>query len=515
MGDCSEPPVQSFKGRPLSEPGTLVGYAALIERHGLRVPLPPRLAAIAGRHRPESTERWQMFSPRRAAASSLSGHLEFALKREGVNLSVLARLFDVVPASEIESMVRATPTGAYARRIWFLYEWITGRLLDIGDAPKVKAVPVVDTRLQYASTEAELSVRHRVYDNLPGDARFCPMVRRTRTLETFQARNLAERTRDVLGRTHPDVVHRAAAFFLLSDSQASFRIEGERPPASREARWAHAISEAGSGTLSLAELERLQRLVIGDDRFVNPGLRTDGGFIGTRDRTTDEPIPEHISARPEDLASLVEGLIAYDSRAVENRLDPVIAAAAVAFGFAYIHPFEDGNGRLHRWLMHHILAMAGFNPPEMIFPVSAVILREIKEYKRVLASYSAPLLECCIDWRSTAQHNVEVLNDTGDLYRYFDATAHAEFLYRCVAETVQTDLPAEVAYLEAFDRFAEAINRMVDMPEKTVHLLNTFLRQGEGKLSKRARTKEFAALTDDEVGYVERVYSETLGRSPG
>jgi hypothetical protein len=495
----------------LPEPGVPVGYAALIDRYELRVPLPPRLAAIARRFRPEPTAQWQMFTPRRAPADSLVGHLKFALKREGVDLLVLSRLFRAVAAADLEMLIRATPTGAYTRRIWFLYEWLTGRTLDVPDAAKVKAVAAIDADLQYALSEGEISVRHRVYNNLPGEPQFCPMVRRTPVLEAYQSRKLAERAREVVGRTHPDVVQRAAAFFLLSDSQASFWIEGEHPSASRAARWGRAIAEAGSRSLSIDEMERLQRLVIGDTRFVRPGLRNEGGFIGTRSRITQEPIPEHISARPEDLPDLMAGLVGYDARAVQRGLDPVIAAAAVAFGFVYIHPFEDGNGRLHRWLIHHMLTFAGFNPTGLVFPVSAVILREIDDYKRVLTSYSAPLLDCCIDWRPTDDHDVQVLNDTGDLYRFFDATAHAEFLYHCVAETVEKDLPNEVAYLEAFDRFAEGVNQLVDMPSKTVHLLHGFLRQGEGKLSRRARQKEFAALTEEEVRYVERLYSETLG----
>src|SRR5262249_47060356 len=154
------------------------------------------------------------------------------------------------------------------------------------------------------------------------------------------------------------------------------------------------------------------------------------------------PVPEHISAQAEDLPTLIDGLVAFDRLALQDDLDPVIAAATLAFGFVYIHPFLDGNGRLHRWLIHHVLARAGFNPPGVVFPVSAVILRKLEEYRRVLESYSRPLLNL-IQWRPTPEGNVEVLNETADYYRYFDATRHAEFLYECVAETVAQDLPNE------------------------------------------------------------------------
>lgn len=191
-------------------------------------------------------------------------------------------------------------------------------------------------------------------------------------------------------------------------------------------------------------------------------------------------------------------------------MDPVVAAAGLAFGFVYAHSFEDGNGRIHRWLIHHALAEAGYNPPGVFFPVSAAILREIVRYRRVLESYSTSLLPL-IRWRATENFNVEVLNDTGDYYRYWDATAHAEFLYGCIEQAVKRDLPGEVAYLEGYDRFVEGIQRIVNMPQRKGDLLYRFLRQNGGRLSTRARTGEFAALRDEEVAWVEELYARELG----
>lgn len=499
--------VTSFHGTPLPEPATPAGYAELIDRYGLELPLPPRLAAVAERHHPQSTDNWVLLTPRHRPDDTLAGQLEFALKWEGVDLAVLAALTTVVPAAEFEALVRAAPTGRYARRIWFLYEWITGRTLDLPDAGKVRAVPVLDPEQQFALSKGEMSARHRVIDNLPGTRAFSPLVRRTPALDAAVAKRLDLRAREVIGRTHADVISRAAAFLLLSDSRSSFGIEGERPSRKRAVRWGQAIGEAGNRPLSLDELERLQRIVIGDARFVHLGLRAEGGFVGDHDRVTREPLPEHISARAEDLRDLVRGVVEYVSRAIDGGLDPVVAAATAAFGFVYIHPFEDGNGRLHRWLIHHALAVAGYNPHGVVFPVSAAILREIDSYEQVLQSYSRPLLEY-IDWQPTEQGNVAVLNETAQYYRYFDATAHAEFLYHCVATTVEHDLPEEVAYLEAYDRFATEVQHIVDLPARTVELLHRFLRQGGGRLSRRAREKEFAALTPEEAAAIERLYAE-------
>src|SRR3546814_2897006 len=86
---------------------------------------------------------------------------------------------------------------------------------------------------------------------------------------------------------------------LLKDSKSSYAIEGERPPQDRIQRWGRAIGEAGRQPLDREELLRLQRIVIGDARFVKLGFRDEGGFVGEHDRETRMPLPDHISARPD------------------------------------------------------------------------------------------------------------------------------------------------------------------------------------------------------------------------
>ncbi len=484
-----------------------VGYAVLWEKYALPLPLPEKLAAVGEKHRRAETEDWLILTPRHRPDDSLEGHLKFALKWEGVDLAMLHKLFKRVSVGDLAAVVRAKPTGAYARRIWFLYEWLTNKQLEVPDPGNVRSVLVVDPKHHYVAAKGRSSPRHRVTNNLPGDPAFCPLVRRTPALDAFVAKQLDEQARLVSGRTHPDVLARAAAFLLLNDSKASFGIEGEQPSRDRALRWGQAIAQAGSVPLTVSELERLQKLVIGDDRFVRLGLRTEGGFVGEHDRHTYEPLPDHISARPEDLRSLLDGMAVYAKRSVAAGVDPVIAAAAVAFGFVYVHPFEDGNGRIHRWLIHHVLAEARYNPHNLVFPISSAILRHLLDYREVLESYSKPLLPY-IEWRATEKGNVEVLNDTADYYRYFDATAHAAFLYRCVEETIEHDLPGEVKYLEAYDRFVTGVHDVVDMPARTLELLHRFLRQNDGRLSKRARAGEFAQLSAAEVEQVEQLYQE-------
>lgn len=498
-------PTDELRGRRLPEPAILAGYSALINQHDLPLPLPRRLAAIGRRRSPPSSDQWLLLNNRHAVPSTLGEQLEFAFRHEGVNLSVLSALFDVIPKQELEAWITAAPGGATTRRVWFIYEWMTGQLLDVPPVPKIRAIPVIDRDKQFGLEGGNRSARHSVVDNLPGTREFCPLVWRTSKLDAFESDGFDQRALEVVRRTHPDVIARAAAFLLLDDSKKSFFIENERPTAKLAQRWAQAISEAGSKPLSVGELERLQKIVLADARFVKLGIRRIGGFVGRHDRVTRDPLPVHVSARWQDLPSLMNGLVGYSLRAKFNKVDAVTTAAALAFGFVYIHPFEDGNGRIHRWLFHHILSQAGYNPPGVAFPISSTIYGRIDEYRRVLESYSQPLLEF-IDWRATADHNVDVLNETANYYRYFDATLHAEFLYECVKQTVERDLPDEVAYLEAYDKFSQSVLSTADMPNSMVDLLHHFLRQNGGKLSKRARTKEFKLLTDEEVETIETAY---------
>ena len=496
----------AFHSFPIPKEGSfLAGYAALIEAHNLKVVAPDSLCIIGPKHKKYATGRWNVFTPRHRPEDTLYGHLTVALKYEGIDLAVLNALFRTIKPEELETIVRSEPTGIYSRKLWFLWEWLREEQLDVEDATKGNFVPLVNGKLQYEG-EPSLSRRHRIRNNLPGTRNFGPLIRKTEKLEQYLGKKLSEAAIENIGQTHPDLLSRAAAFLLLKDSKASYTIEGETPPHSRIERWGRIIGEAGSRTLSIEELAYLQRQVITDSRFIEAGLRTGGGFVGEHDRATGMPMPDHISARPDDLTVLMSGLIETYERLREDEFDGVLMAAMIAFGFVFIHPFEDGNGRIHRYLFHHVLAEKGFVPKGLIFPVSAVILERIDEYRSTLEHFSKPRHDL-IEWRPTEKNNIEVLNDTIDLYRFFDATKQAEFLFECVEETASRILPEEVEYLRKYDLLNEFVKNYIDMPDRLVDLLIRFLSQNEGTLSKRGRAKEFEKLTEKEIKTIEAKYA--------
>jgi len=482
------------------------GYAALISKYDLRVPIPDSLCAIGEKHKKYEKDQWRVFTPRHEPEDTLYGHLTFALKHEGIDLAVLKVLYDQIDSTEIVDIVQSEPTGTYSRRIWFLYEWLLNEELNLPDAKQGNFVLLVNDKLQYSGSVSR-SRRHRVDNNLPGVRGFCPLVRRTQIIDAYIDQDLSQKALVNIGETHSDLLSRAAVFLLLKDSKASYDIEGESPPQNRIARWGTIIGQAGDRPLDFDELQNLQSIVIVDHRFTMPGYRTEGGFVGVHDRATGMPIPDHISARPEDLYELLSGLFETYEMLKKARYNPVLVAAVLAFGFVFIHPFDDGNGRIHRYLFHHILAEMSFVPAGLVFPVSAVILERIKEYKEVLEAFSKPRLEF-IDWNPTIENNVRVTNETIDLYRYFDATKQVEFLFACVEETVNETLPNEVKYLEKHDRLANFIMNYIDISDRLLDLLIRFLKQENGILSKRAREKEFAMLTNVEAQTIEAKYAE-------
>jgi len=499
----------TFVNETVPEGTMLAGYAALIYVLNVEAPL-RSMSCISNKHIRGSVRQngnWNIYDKRYWPGPLLVDHLTFAVKHEPLDLLVLKRVLESMPEEELAEFIQSTPMGGVTRRIWFFYETLTGRRLNIPGAKKGSAVDALDQK-KYFTGKSILSRRHRVRNNLLGDGFFCPIIRRTQKLEEYLAMKLDERASQITGRAGKYLLTRAASFMLLADSRASFEIEGERPPRNRLERWGKAVLQAGRNPLQLAEIVRLHGVLIEDSRFVQIGLRSDGVFLGERDHNED-PLPEFVGARPEDLEALLEGLFCANTRMRESGIDAVLQAAATAFGFVYIHPLQDGNGRVHRCLIHHVLAERKFTPSGMVFPISSVMLDRIEDYQEVLQSHSAPLMDF-IEWRSTVDRNIEVKNDTVDLYRYYDCTDVAEFLYACVQRTVEEDLPREITYLQQYDEAMRRIMNSVEMPDSLARDFIMFVRQNKGSLPKRRRESEFEALTDSELSDLEAIVQDSF-----
>ena len=113
----------------------------------------------------------------------------------------------------------------HSSRIWFLYEWLIGAVLEMPDAVTGNFILALNPKDYYVGPSV-ISKRHRVKNNLPRVKNFCPLVRKTAKLEGYVAKNLKILAYEKTGAIHPDVLARAAAFLLLKDSRAAIRNAG-------------------------------------------------------------------------------------------------------------------------------------------------------------------------------------------------------------------------------------------------------------------------------------------------
>ena len=505
-----------------------IGYSFLVEHYALRaraLQLYARIdAGTKGRKQTRMGDQMVLLvAPDYQPEATLAGHLQFALRYEGVNLEVLALLFTSDRFGRdgqeaLEQWLATSPESRYARRAGFLYEWLTNHTLKAEVPSKAAYVHAVDERLQFAAaTTGTRNGKYRVLDNLPGTADFCPLVRKTAYLEQHGSEQLRQLTATTLAQYDANLLRRAAAFLYLKETQSSFELEREKPSASKAQRFADLLRQAEVGEpLTQEQLAQLQRAVV-DPRFHEFAWRTEQNWIG-QDLGFRKKI-DFVPPRPEDVPALMTGLLAMAERArdgwkqqsVAENADPVVTTAMVAFGFVFIHPFMDGNGRLHRYLIHALLAAAGFTPRGIVLPVSAVILANLDDYIAVLEQFSRPLL-ALTDY-DPEMPAIPAKGNDAVYYRYFDATEQAEFLCRALLRTVQEDLVQEIDFIIGFDRARQGLNALLDWPAHAMDLFVKCVRQHGGHLSNAKRNSHFSWMMEQEVAAAEAIVSEAFGNN--
>lgn len=333
-------------------------------------------------------------------------------------------------------------------------------------------------------------------------------MRRTPELQQWLACQLNEQARRIIAEYDPEVLARASRYLYLKETKSSYEIERDQPDQRRMLRFIEALQGAHRLTeVSKELLVSVQQTVL-DERYAEEDYRDDQSYVGETAAAGREII-HHIGAKPEDMSALMAGLVACHQRMRESAVDPVIQAAVIAFGFVYVHPFDDGNGRVHRFLIHQTLASAGYTPEGLIFPVSAAMLAALREYDDALESVSRPRLPL-IPYTLHLDGALEVHSDTVDLYRYWDATTVCTYLYRTIERTINEDLVAELNYLVGYDQAKRRAQGVVDMPDRKLDLFIRLTMENGGRLSHNKRKRLFEELTDEEVSNLEEAVREAM-----
>jgi len=480
-------------------------------RRELCLPVPPAGSesfVLAGARRTEirGSNAVEFYPRQYATDNTIVGHLRFALRHEPLDLGIVAGTMKAVDPAILQQWLRREPTGVFSRRAWFFFELFTGRTLDVPDSRTGNYVEALDPGRHFVGARRN-SARHRVTDNLLGDVSLCPTVRRTARLEAQIAARIDDEARALAGRYDPVTLARAVSYLYTKETRSSFAIEGETLTPTRTGRFVSVLRAAPAFDLGdPAAIIRLQGEIV-DPRYAADGWRNFQNFVGETVGGYREKV-HFICPRPQAVPDLMAGWVRLTGRLLDPGVEPVVAAAVSAFSFVFIHPFEDGNGRLHRFLIHAILAKRRFSPPDIVFPVSAAILRDRQRYDSALEAFSGAVAPLVL-WRWTSEQEIVVENNTDDLYRYYDATPQVEYLYDRVVDTVRQDLKQELGFVAVFDRALQGVGEVVDMPDRRASLFVRLCIQNGGRLA-GGRRANFAELTDTEITAMEAAVQRAI-----
>lgn len=467
--------------------------------------------------------------------ATVSAHLTFALKHEGIHLEFLSRLFEVMPESEISTWVNSERTGQYARRAGFLWEWLKGReLQDVTAVTGGNYIDALNPEMYLVSTESRNNIRWRVRDNLPGTSEFCPVVRLTTLVTKAKTYDCAANIEALQLEYGADILMRSATWLTIKESRASFLIEHEEDKKDRVKRFA-AVMERHCGELDnpldRKALSDLQSEVLGNKTtFMRFGVRTSPVFIGGRSGYHEETV--HYVAPPWGaIDGMLHGLESYLART--KGASSIARSAVASFGFVYIHPLADGNGRIHRFLINDVLRRDDAVPKPFILPISATITNKAQNralYEATLELFSKPFMsrysDDCVfrqdmdlyDDGIKSNFVFTAYQDAMPAWRYLDLTRHVEYLANLIDDTIRLEMRNEARLLRSWDKARNAVKDIVEGPDRDIDRIIRSIQGNNGQISNKLMS-EFVVLTDktiaeDIVMVINAAFSDNAPDSP-
>lgn len=427
------------------------------------------------------------------------GHLEFALRHEGVNLEVIDALFEALPPQLLIDRLKQTPTGEYIRRACAFWEWLRGEELNTGVPPSGNYVELFPSDTYAVASNPTRMKTYRVLNNALGTPLFCPVVLKAAVPTNPSLEDLLSEVDHLFhGQTNSDLYSRAIRYLYLSETRSSFAIERETANASKEEMFVRLLEMAGE-TKGISEdrLVELQNTVVREAFAKEASYRSSQNWLSnSTGRITFLP------PAPDDLLPLMDGweeFVCDKTRGV----DLLVKTACAAFGFVYNHPFMDGNGRLHRFMIHQILAQSEILPEGVPIPVSAVIMKHIPEYLGVLEGFSRPTTALW-DYRRGELEPFITRSPGSRPYRFWDASRETAFLGKMLAEAVQNEIPKELGYLQGYDAAFAQLDAELDIPHKDLAILIRATQQNGGAISNNVR-KRYYYIPDEILLKIETV----------
>lgn len=452
----------------------------------------------------------EIYGPKYAPPEdSITAHLEFALKYDDFNLDFMQAVFSRTNSDEIIAYIQNNPSGKYSRKIGFLYEWLTGGPLDLEPEISGNYIDLLDDAI-YVTGSVRKNNRWRINDNLLGEPHFCPVIRKNATIEEYLKIDFRGEIESLKAEYAPEIFNRATQYLYRKETKSSYEIESEKPTPDRMNRFVNLLYEAGkepaSEVLQEKNLTQLQNAIV-DPRYKQPGYRDFQNYIGQSNYRLEE-IYHYICPPPQMVLSMMEALALTEQKT--RALSPVIRAAIISFGFVFIHPFLDGNGRIHRFLIHDMLIRDGFVGKDVIIPVSAHMVSNMQEYDAALETYSKPLMKR-VQFTKDEKGELIITNpdEVKAYFQYPDLTHQTIFLAKAIKETIRQDLSEELLFLERYDEFKNELLQLIDMPDKRANELIVFIHQNKGTFPNR-RKKHFQEITGEEFTAIENIYQSVF-----
>lgn len=502
-------------GRMKHVDSNAVGGQWLCNAYGLNLVNPLPVVSQVGSRRYTAVDqdvRTETHQESMRPEGTLRAHLLFHLKHEVVHLELLSRLFERCDKLEIQAWINSEPTSQYARRTGFLYEWLTGLKLDAA-AGGGNYVDALDSETMVVACDSGLVRRWMVRDNMPGTPFFCPTVRKTVRSTKAMELDCAKLIGELKGEFGDDLLMRSAVWLTLRESKSSFQIEGEADKADRIQRFAEVLHQhtgRGDPPLDQQSLAMLQEAILGASTSLEQhGIRRSPVFVGETVRY--EEVIHYVAPPHEDVPDMLKGLSTYLDRTAS--LSSVMRSAVASFGFVYIHPLADGNGRVHRLLVNDVLRRDGAVQEPLIIPVSGLIAKDSHErraYDEVLDSFSRPLMvqvsgACRFNPEKKRYDDGIVSNfeftadsDARHAWRFMDFTRHVQFLSDVVERTITQDMRAESAYLRGHYAARAAVKDIIEMPDSQIDRVLRSLESGNADLT-GALAKDIPALAKEGI----------------
>ena len=438
-------------------------------------------------------------------------HILFALKHEGVNLQVLAEALPQILPDTLVDQLRGTPNGQYLRVAGYLWENFTGRTL--ADVPVIggATVDLFDT-LRYVTGPRVRNAKWRVNFNGLGTPGYCVTVERTKKIQAAIDARLLERAQRFIQTLGDGVLDRTLAWAYLHETQDSFAIEREAPSEEKAQtfiallRQAHDRQELTEDYLAELQAATVSNPVDKAVVFRHQQNWLEGPGRGVAAVTYIPP--------PPDLAGeLMTELMEFANTAA-GHIDPIVMASVVSFGFVYLHPFMDGNGRLSRFLYHHALCQSGSLDNGLVLPVSVAMKKHEAEYLRVLQEYSIPARRRWrVGWIDAGQYDFEFIGHPS-MYRYWDATAQVQFGFRMAEQALEVELRQETLFLEHYDAISSAVNERYDVRGSDLSTLIVSCLDNRGVVSKRRRDQFANRVPAQVIALIEELSARDLPDSP-